>query len=505
MSEDGRIKELEDAIQETLREIEALNNAVQSRDEQMGNLKSELEQMRRSATWRALMGFHELLEDLLPLGTGRRMYYEELIGRIAAARKDGGSEKTEEKPKEVRLEDWDGERITFPEPPESPDVSIVIPVYNHCGYTYNCLKSVLKNTRGPYEVVVVDDASKDRTPELLKSAENVRVVVNEENLGFVESCNAGVKAANGRYVFFLNNDAFVTENWLEPLMEAMERDKVGAVGSKLVYPDGKMQEAGSIIWKDASSQNYGRGDDPEKPEYNFVREVDYCSGAALLVRRDLFEKIGGFDARFSPGYYEETDLCFSLRKMGYRVLYQPRSVVIHFEAVTSGTDITSGVRKYLVLNREKFLEKWSDVLEGRYDPDPSNQFSARHARKGKNILIIDHRIPIIDKDSGSCRMHNMLKILIELGYRVTFIGNNSGRFEPHTSIIQQIGVEVVYDPHISSMWEYLGKNGKFFDIVILGRAQIAAKHISSVKRYCGKAKLIFDTVDLQFLREQRRA
>ncbi|WP_148183412.1 glycosyltransferase [Archaeoglobus fulgidus] len=225
-----------------------------------------------------------------------------------------------------------------------------------------------------------------------------------------------------------------------------------------------------------------------------------------MVKKEIFEKIGGFDGRFKPAYYEDTDLCFSVRKMGYKVMYQPKSVIIHLEGATCGTDTSSGVKKFQEINRQKFYEKWKDtLLKHHYNPDPSNLFLARCRNGGKRILVIDHYVPTFDKDSGSYRMYNILKILIELGHCVTFIGDNLAKMEPYTSILQQIGIEVLYGPYTRSIEDYLKDHGKFFDIVILSRAPIAEKHILAVRKYCSKAKIIFDTVDLHFLREMRRA
>lgn len=171
--------------------------------------------------------------------------------------------------------------------------------------------------------------------------------------------------AFGDYLVFLNNDTEVRKGWLKALLDTFENnDDCGAVGCKLVYPDGKLQEAGGIIFSDGSGWNYGRGMDPNDPKFNFVREVDYCSGAALMVRKDLWDQIGGFDDRFAPAYYEDTDLCFEIRRRGYKVYYQPKSVVVHHEGVTAGTDITSGFKRYQLINREKFYEKWFKVITG---------------------------------------------------------------------------------------------------------------------------------------------
>jgi GT2 family glycosyltransferase len=144
----------------------------------------------------------------------------------------------------------------------------------------------------------------------------------------------------------------------------------------MLYPDGRLQEAGNVIFSDGSGANFGRYDyGADAPLYNYVREVDYCSAALLATPRALFEKIGGFDERYRPAYYEDTDYCFAVRKHGKRVYYQPESVVIHREGSTSGTDLTQGVKRYQVVNHHKFVEKWGKVLEQQ--PSPPDRIDLR--------------------------------------------------------------------------------------------------------------------------------
>lgn len=477
------------------------------------------------------MLFHKkVIETLLPLNTNRREIFELVIksGRIVV--NDGfeslwlqykqrkltkkseqqlkaNSEKIQKVSNTTSLEDWNGQQIIFPVSSGNPEVSVIIPVHNNAKFTFNCLKSISKNTHGSFEIVVVDDASDDETPRLLKSVKNLKIIRNSKNQGFIDSCNKGAGASKGKYLLFLNNDTIVTENWCDYLKDAILKDNVGAVGAKLVYPDGKLQEAGGVIWNDASGWNYGKYEDPDNPEYNFVREADYCSGAVLLVKKDLFEKLGGFDERFKPGYYEDADLCFSIRKLGYRVLYQPKSVIVHFEGATGGTDINTGVKRHQEINRQKFYEKWKDVLENdRYNAGAVNFLHpVGDCRQRKSILIIDRFVPTYDKDAGSFRIWNVLKILSELGHKVTFIGDDLMQHEEYAGMLQQYGVEVVYSPYIQSIHDYLVRRGNSFDVVILSRFHIAATHIPAVKKYCSKAKIFLDTVDLEYLREFRRA
>ncbi len=385
---------------------------------------------------------------------------------------------------------------------DKPRVSIVIPVYNKILYTLNCLASVLeKTTDVRYEVIVVDDHSSDSTRETLSRMRNVRVLRADENRGFVASCNAGAAVARGEFILFLNNDTTVTHGWLSSLVETFDRDPTcGAAGSKLIYPDGTLQEAGGIIWKDASGWNYGKFDDANKPEYNYVREVDYCSGAALMIRKGLFETIGGFDRRFSPAYWEDTDLCFTVRQLGYKVLYQPSSVVVHYEGISAGTSTQSGMKQYQEINTAAFVEKWSRELSRRYANDPAHAFLARDLNRGRRILVVDHYVPTYDKDAGSFFMLSLLRSLRSLGYRVVFWPENLHRSEPYTTELQQMGIEVIYGR--SRYADYLEKFGRFFDAAILTRNHIAIKFIDDTRRYI--PKIVYHDPDFEYVREKRR-
>jgi GT2 family glycosyltransferase len=388
-----------------------------------------------------------------------------------------------------------------------PVVSVIIPVYGKCEYTIRCLATIAQNSPSTsFEVIVVDDFSPDNTVEVLSGVEGLRLIKNGENLGFIRTCNHGADEAKGQYLLFLNNDTAVLPGWLDELKRTFDdNEKVGLVGSKLLYPDGILQEAGGIIWRDGSGWNFGRNDDPGKPEYNYLRDVDYCSGASIMVPAKLFFEAGRFDERYIPAYYEDTDLAFSLRESGYRVMYQPLSRIVHYEGVSSGTDLNSGVKKYQVDNGEKFYEKWKHILAGhRENGDTPDHEKERNVEK--RILIIDAVTPTPDKDSGSVDIQSYFTILLSLGYKITFIpADNFQNVEGYTQSLQRQGIECLYLPYEREVLSHLKERGRDYNIVMLYRADYASLYIDDVKKYCPNALTIFNTVDLHFLRMQRQA
>src|SRR2546430_7946136 len=335
--------------------------------------------------------------------------------------------------------------------------------------------------------------------------DGVVYVRNETNSGFIASCNRGAEKTRGKHLLFLNNDTIVKEGWLTALVDTFaEEPRPGIVGSKLVYPDGRLQEAGGIIWRDASGWNYGKFDDPGNPEYNYLREVDYCSAAALMIPKSLFQKLGGFDPKYAPAYQEDTDLSSKARNDGYKVLYQPMSEVVHYEGVTGGTDLAAGTKKHQEINRLTFAETWAPELMAKRATGDLTSLTQTPPGK-KNILVIDHHLPMPDKDSGSVRMFNILNILRGLGHRVTLTPDNLADIPPYGAELRKRGIEVIHHPYIKKMRDYLISHGSGFDVVVLSRCDFARKHITDVRLYAPQSRIIFDTVDLHFLRTHREA
>ena len=405
--------------------------------------------------------------------------------------------------KELNFENYAS--LTFPQW-DKPQVSIVIPVYNQFDYTWHCLESILKNSEDcTYEVIIANDCSTDLTTRLEEIVSGVRMITNKENLRFLLNCNHAAEYAKGEYILFLNNDTQVQPGWLRPLISLMEKDSaIGMVGSKLLYPDGYLQEAGGILWRDGSAWNYGNRQNPEDSEFNYVHEADYISGAAIMIRASLWKEIGGFDQRFVPAYCEDSDLAFEVRRHGYKVMYQPQSVVVHFEGISNGTDLASGQKKYQVDNQQKFLEKWKNELEKDHFENGTNVFLARErSRNRKHVLVIDHYVPQYDKDAGSKTTFMYLKMLVKKGYQVTFLGDNFYPHQPYTSVLQQMGILVLYGPkYAENCKEWLIENLPYFDVVYLNRPHITIKYIDLIKEHA-TGRIIYYGHDLHFLRIHR--
>lgn len=386
---------------------------------------------------------------------------------------------------------------------EYPAVSIVIPVYNKFHLTLQCLQSLQQHIPATIatEVIIVDNASTDSSTQLAK-APGLIYIRNTKNEGFVGGCNAGAAAAKGEYIVFLNNDASVTEGWLEPLLETLKTyPGAGLIGSKIIYPDGRLQEAGGIIYRDGSGSNYGKNDHPSRYQYNYVREVDYCSGASIIISAKLFHEFGGFDELYAPAYYEDTDLAFKIREKGLKVVYQPKSVIYHIEGGTSGTDTSVGFKRFQEINKQKFLKRWGATLRKKHQL-PADEFLARDRSHSKTALIFDEQIPTPDQDSGSVRMVRMLRVLQELDYKITFYPVSSEHTD-YAGELQQLGIEVVYGPHDAK--RFLKTNGKYFDLVVLSRPRVGSFFLDLCQAFCTNAKILYDTVDLHYLRLGRQS
>lgn len=387
---------------------------------------------------------------------------------------------------------------------QAPEVSIVIPVYNQLSYTRACLSALAEHPPAvPFEVVVVDDGSSDGTQEELTSWPGVRYHRRAANGGFIAACNDGAELARGSRLLFLNNDTIPQPGWLDELVAAHE-GKVGIVGAALVFPDGTLQEAGGVVFSDGTGWNYGRYEAPGDPRFSYRRSTDYVSGAALLISSDLFNQLGGFSTRYAPAYYEDTDLAFGARDAGYDVVVAPQARVMHDEGTTSGTDVGTGVKAYQVRNRERFAEHRAAQLKHQLPPNTIPTPALLH-RNQKQILVIDALTPMPDRDSGSMRLVNIIRLLIEEGAHVVYLPADGLYQGEYTQRLQRMGVEVWYAPYAGARPAWFREHGPRFDSVMVSRHYVLSELRKLIRTYAPQATLIFDTVDLHYLRERRTA
>ncbi|TCK99850.1 GT2 family glycosyltransferase [Shimia isoporae] len=396
--------------------------------------------------------------------------------------------------------------LAFPKV-SKPDVSIVIPAHNKVEVTYLALCSLLlAQNDASFEVIVVDDASTDETADLETFVSGITVIHNAEAQRFIRACNAGVAQAKGEYVVLLNNDVEVTSGWLDELISGFDRfDGVGAVGSKLLYPNGELQDAGGMVWGTGNPWNYGNRQNAWAPQFSYARQVDYLSGAALMTTREIWNEVGGLSSYLEPMYFEDTDFSFKIRDAGYKTFFIPASIVYHYEGMTSGTDVTTGYKRYQEVNRPKFKRQWVKA----YASHGQNEGFRPDLEKDRGIvgrvLFIDYTTPRPDRDAGSYAAIQEIKLVQSLGYKVTFLPQNLASFGGYTEELQKMGVEVIIAPFFLSVSEFLEKYGADFDAFYITRYYVANETLPIIRRVAPHAKVLFNNADLHFLRELRRA
>lgn len=388
--------------------------------------------------------------------------------------------------------------------PAHPPVVIAIPNWNRAELLRKCIESILAKTKYQrYRICVYEQGSTDGSREYLQMlGDRVDVIWGTTNVGFVAANNAIISRYPKWDLVFLNNDTEVTDDWLESLVStAYKADNIGLVGSKLVYSDGRLQEAGSQVFRDGSTRAYGKFGDQWDSEFSQLREVDYCSAACLFAKRRVLDLAGGLDEQYSPAYYEDVDLAFAVKAAGFKVIYEPRSTVIHHEHATSG----GSARERMHANRELFVRKWASELNGLQ----RNLWAAPSLTQREKVLVIANIVPAPDRSSGGARFYEFIRLLarhyqVVLAYTATF------GLKEYAKPLQRLGVTVFYPGYAKAVHNYNLDLGAVllhndFKFVFFELFSMAEQYLGVVRQYSPKSVAVIDTYDVHFLRESREA
>ncbi|HEX4998850.1 MAG TPA: glycosyltransferase [Terriglobia bacterium] len=447
------------------------NEIIRALQRELDNQKWVFEQFLRSPTWRITAPARWIARQLRALGGATT------ASAVASADATASVEELLYDPRvaivslyQTALQSFllSSAVLRLPAAPE-PDVSIIVVLYNRAELSFACLRSIAEYRSAGAEVIIVDNASTDETSTLLDRLSGARVIRNRENLHFLRAVNQAAAEARGRFLVLLNNDAQLLPGSLDAALETLESaDDIGAVGGKVVFLDGSLQEAGSVIWRDGSCQGYGRGDVPYASQYMFRRDVDYCSGAFLVTPMEIWRRLGGFDEAYRPAYYEETDYCMRLRREGYRVVYEPGAVVLHHEFASAGSTESA-----IAMQRERqriFVQRHQVALQSHELPGAAGAFRARARQQGPRVLFLDDQVPHLWLGSGFPRARAFLQALTRAGCFVTLYPL-SVTLEDWNSVYSDFPreIEVMNDTGPDALTVFLKSRVGYYDTIIVSR------------------------------------
>jgi glycosyltransferase involved in cell wall biosynthesis len=382
---------------------------------------------------------------------------------------------------------------------ENPMVSIIIPVESAVRFILQCLQSISSiKSKITYEVVVVSNQALSDL-SILRKIDSLHLVSSPKKLNYIESCNYSAQYATGEFLVFLKDTVKVFPGWIDELIGTFEYGaNIGAVVSKILYPNGRIKEVGRKLSGTDNFLPNGSLQYFDKPEFDFLQEVDCCALNAIMIPKSKISNYGMFDEKYIAEEAVAADFAFNVKKHGDLIVCQPLSTIEQY------TPVSCGIIQFPEDDIVRLDSKWSQfALKRRTE---SNKVSGQFYNKedGGRLLSID-RMPKPDNDAGSAVTCQFLNIFSQLGFQVTFIPDDLKWAGHYTMDLQRKGVECLYTPYISSVYSHLVAHGKRYDVVHLHRVHIAGKYINMIRQLCPNAKIVFFVCDLHWLREERQA
>ena len=382
---------------------------------------------------------------------------------------------------------------------DTPEASVVIPVFNNAHLTLHCLK-YLKNTNRRLDIIVVDDASTDKTRELLTRIHGIRVLRNKTNVGYKDSCSSGMRMASTRYSLLLNNDVFVDPDSIGNAITSLDSDdSTAAVCAKLLGLEGKIQECGSYL--DSAGRSYGflEGEPEDHPGSMHKRPVDYGSAAFLMMRTSMWKAVGGFSPDFKEAYFEDVDLCFRFWAAGYKVVFEPSCSAVHIRHAS----YSARVRSLVDANRLVFVSKHSSQLGKRAG---LSGYQLAHVRQCRtSVTYVDTRLPLERYGAGFPRSRRIVEFLEGLDIDLTVVSTEAmGTSDMHEfrgGLSSEQTEIIVLDGSSFALSQLRGRieNSAICWVSRQNNFDYLLPEIRKSKRN-GNPKVVYDSESLDFLR-----
>jgi len=403
--------------------------------------------------------------------------------------------------------------VKLPDPGEAPALSLVIPVMDNFEFTAQLLLQLSIQAPAGTEIIVIDNGSGDKTGVLSDYFKDIIYIRNEQNAGFPAACNQGWKVARAPIVVLMNNDIILGVHALNEIKQAFaSENNVSAVGARIVRSHGLLQEGGSIVWRDGSTQGYGRGYPAYHPNVMKRRAVDYCSACFLAVKRDVLEDLGGLSEEYSPGYYEEVDLCARIWKSGGRVIYEPRVSVTHFEYGSFSKGRPPSASHNLMREKRKIFKKHQEqFLEDQPHANTADSIFLvdREKRAKRRLIVVDDYPPIPQLGSGFVRTQNLIEEFAKLDIDIVLISflrpevpdySQIRKFLPNCDLF-------FYDELAEGLEKFVRRHVNYINGVWISRTHNLArfrKDLQALKSSIPELPLILDTEALSTFREMAK-